>query len=69
MTMKDWVNHVDNVLQATGEDVLQGHGRVSREQADEKVDIEYKKYRQKTLTQVERDYMEEIKKLEQMGKN
>jgi len=68
MTMRDWINHVDNILQATGEDVLQGNGKITREEADEKVDGEYKKYRQKTLTQVERDYLEEIKRLEQLAK-
>lgn len=32
----------------------------------EKVDKEYKKYQQKTLSQVEKDYLEEIKVIEQM---
>jgi len=68
MTMKDWVNHVDNILQATGEDVLQGRGNITKEEAFEKVDVEYTKYKQKTLTQVERDYLEEIKKLEELVK-
>ena len=66
MTMQDWVSHVDNILHATGENVLQGNGIISREDADKKVDAEYKKYQQKTLTQVEKDYLEEIKKLEKL---
>jgi len=68
MTMKDWVNHVNNVLDAAGEDVLQGHGKISKEEMSDKVDDEYKKYSKKTLSQVEKDYLEEIKKLEQLVK-
>jgi len=69
MTMKDWVNHVDRILVATGEDVLTGHGKRTKQEAEEKAEDEYKKYRQKTLTQVEKDYLEEIKRLEEFVKN
>ena len=34
----------------------------------EKVEIEYKKFREKNLTQVERDYLEEIKNIEKIAK-
>jgi len=64
MTMKDWVDHVDNILQATGENVLYGSGKISQKQASAKVDNEYQKYSQKVLTQVEKDYLEQIRKLE-----
>ena len=37
MTMADWIKHVDNILQATGEDVLENAGSVSRKQMEEKV--------------------------------
>lgn len=33
-----------------------------------KVDREYKKYNQKTLSQVERDYLNEIKAIEEKAK-
>jgi len=66
MTMKDWVNHVDNILKATGEEVLHGNGKISKEVAEVKVEGEFKKYRQKTLTQVERDYLNEIKQLQEI---
>lgn len=69
MTMKDWVAHVDNILQATGEDVLQGVGKVSAEQKDKKVEKEYKKYQQRTLSQVEKDYLDEIRSIEQIVKS
>ena len=73
MTMKDWREHVDRILSATGEDLLIGNGRVSREMMVDKVNQEYKKYSAKTLSQVERDYLAEIKNIksiaEKGGKN
>jgi len=68
MKMQDWINHVDNILEATGEDVLKSNGKITKEEAHGKVDVEYKKYRQKTLTQVEKDYLAEIKRIEQLVK-
>lgn len=73
MTMKDWREHVDRILSATGEDLLIGNGRVSRDMMVDKVNQEYKKYSAKTLSQVERDYLTEIKNIESIaekaGKN
>lgn len=69
MTMKDWINHVDRILQATGENLLEGNGKISHGQMEEKVKDEFKKYRQKTLSQVEKDYIEEIKSIEKKAKN
>lgn len=68
MTMQDWLTHVDNILKATGEDLLKGTGEISKEQMQNKVDIEYKKFHQKTLSQVEKDYLNEIKAIEQKAK-
>lgn len=68
MKMTDWIKHVDNILQATGEDVLENAGSVSRKQMEEKVIEEYKKYSEHTLTLVEQDYLEEIKNIEKMAK-
>lgn len=69
MTMQDWIEHVDKILQATGENLLKGNGEISHIQMEKKVEEEYKKYREKTLTQVERDYLEEIKNIEATAKN
>ena len=69
MTMQDWIEHVDKILQATGENLLKGNGEISHTQMEKKVEEEYKKYREKTLTQVERDYLEEIKNIEITAKN
>lgn len=68
MTMKDWVSHVNKVLEATGEDLLVGNGSVSRKQMETKVEKEYKKYHEITLSQVEKDYLEEVKKLGKIAK-
>ena len=63
MTMKDWAAHLDNILTMSGEKLLQGAGRVSHEQAIEHATNEYKKYQQRTLSQVEKDFLENIKTL------
>lgn len=68
MTMKDWIEHVDRILTATGEDLLKDYGKVSRQQMIKKVEKEYKKYSEKTLSQVEKDYLNEIKSIEQKAK-
>ncbi|EEY33972.1 virulence RhuM family protein [Pseudoleptotrichia goodfellowii] len=68
MTMKDWINHVDNILKATGEDLLEGNGKITRQKMKEKVSEEYKKFQQKTLSQVEKDYLKEIKEIEKRAK-
>ncbi|MBS4761913.1 virulence RhuM family protein [Carnobacteriaceae bacterium zg-ZUI252] len=68
MTMKDWIKHVDRILVATGEDVLTTSGKVSRKQMEEVVEKEYKKYQGKVLTRVEKDYLKEIKAIEQKAK-
>ena len=64
MTMADWIQHVDRILLATGEDLLTHAGTISREQMTEKVSQEYRKYQAKTLSQVEKDYLAHIKQLE-----
>ena len=63
MTMEDWATHLDGILTSTGEKLLIGNGTISHEQAMEKAELEYKKYKQKTLSSVEKDYLEIIKEL------
>ena len=69
MTMKDWIAHVDRILTANGEDLITHNGTVSKEQMTKKVKEEYRQYSQKTLSQVEKDYLEEIKKIEKIADN
>ena len=63
MTMKDWAAHLDNILTMSGEKLLQGAGKVSHQQAIEHATTEYKKYQQRTLSQVEKDFLDNIKTL------
>ena len=64
MTMKDWIEHVDRILTATGENLLDGNGEISHKQMTNKVEKEYKKYQANTLSKVEKDYLEEIRNIE-----
>ena len=64
MTMKDWSEHLDRILTMSGEQLLIGAGSVSHAQAIDKATEEYKKYQQKTLSQVEKDYLDTIKMIE-----
>ena len=66
MTMEDWVKHLDNIFTVTGEQLLVGNGSVSHQQAMEKAETEYKKYKARTLSDVEKDYLAAIKELENL---
>ena len=64
MTMKDWAEHLDRILTMSGEELLQGSGNISHEQAVDKATREYRKYKARTLSEVEQDYLDSIKILE-----
>ncbi|MCC8014803.1 MAG: virulence RhuM family protein [Eubacterium sp.] len=64
MTMKDWAEHLDRILTMSGEQLLQGSGNVTHKQAVDKATDEYKKYKKRTLSTVEQDYLNSIKLLE-----
>ena len=68
MTMQDWAMHLDKILTMSGEKLLIGAGSVSHGQAIGKATAEYKKYQQKTLSEVEKDYLDTIKKIEKKSK-
>lgn len=68
MTMKDWAEHLDKILTMSGEQLLQGNGSISHEKAIEKATSEYKKYQQKTLSDVEKDFLDSIKEIESKAK-
>ena len=61
MTMKDWVKYLDRILTMSGEQLLLGNGNVTHKQAVEKATGEYKKYKERTLSDVEQDYLDSIK--------
>lgn len=64
MTMNDWAAYLDRILTMSGEQLLQGSGSVSHEEAMEYATTEYRKYKQRTLSDVERDYLFSIKSIE-----
>ena len=68
MTMNDWANYLDRILTMSGEQLLEGAGSVSHAEAMEHATNEYRKYKQRTISDVERDYLDAIKRLGDMGK-
>lgn len=68
MTMNDWAAYLDRILTMTGERLLQDNGSVSHEEAMEHATTEYRKYKQRTISDVERDYLFSIKTLEDLSK-
>ncbi len=65
MTMQDWAEHLDRILTVNGEQLLLGNGGISHKQAVDKATTEYRKYKARTLSAVERDYLNSIKMLDQ----
>lgn len=51
-------------LTMSGEQLLQGNGSISHKQAVDKATDEYKKYKVRTFSTVEEDYLNSIKILE-----
>lgn len=68
MTMNDWAKHLDNILTMTGERLLQSAGTITHEAAIEKANTEYKIYQQKTLSEVEKSFLDSLRMIEQKGK-
>lgn len=68
MRMADFVRELDNILRTTGRNVLDNAGQISHGQAKKKAIAEYKKYKAKTLSNVEKDYLSSITMLEQTAK-
>ncbi len=67
MTMKDWADHLDGILTSSGEQLLVGSGSVSHDKAMLKAETEYKKYKQRTISDAERDYLEAIDELKKIN--
>lgn len=68
MYMSDYVDHLDNLLKATGEDLLTDAGKVSHAQALAKAKSEYQKYQVQNLSPVEESYLQNIKQIEKEAK-
>ncbi len=68
MYMEDYVRQLDNNITSIGEELLTDGGSVSHEEAMEKAISEYRKFQVKTLSPVERAYLESIKGIEKKAK-
>ena len=66
MTMQDWISKLDEYLRLSEREILQHAGKISHEEALQKAELEFEKYRAGQLAQtsrVERDFEEAVKKL------
>lgn len=68
MTMADWAAHLDRILTMNGEQLLMDNGTVTHEEAMKKAETEYRKYKARTLSEVEQDYLNSICLLEEKTK-
>ncbi len=68
MSMADYIRELDNILKSTGRKILQDAGKISHTEAQDKALTEYKKYKAKTLSAVEKEYLNAIANLEKKAK-
>lgn len=69
MTMNDWANYLDKILTITGEKLLQDAGGVTHDEAMHHATTEYRKYKQRTISDAEQDYLNAIKHLGNINQN
>ena len=65
MTMKDWIEALDDQIMAHKRKVLIGKGNVSHQQAIAKAEKEFEIYRKREMDLLESDFDREIKKLKE----
>ncbi len=63
MYMQDYIKQLDMILSSTGEKVLTDAGSISHKKAIEKAKTEYKKYQVKTISPVEKEYLNTLKEI------
>jgi len=68
MKMDDFIRELDNILSSAGRKVLDNSGKISHNQAEEKARKEYKKYKAKSLADVEKAYLRTINDLQKEAK-
>jgi len=61
MYMKDWIAQLDKLIGIFDKKILTESGSVSHAAALKKAAVEYKKYQEKTISEVEKAYLETIK--------
>jgi len=67
--MKDWIDRLDKLIGVFDKKVLKETGCVSHHSALEKAEQEYRKYQLKTLSPVEKSYLETIKNVQKKVEN
>lgn len=68
MQMADYVQELDKILASAGRQVLDNAGKISSAKAKEKAKQEYQKYKAKTLSEVEKEYLNTISVIAQKAK-
>jgi hypothetical protein len=68
MTMKNWINKLDEYLRLLGKGILKNAGKVRAEEAEEKADQEYDIYKKDQNKNYLSDFDREVKKLETAAK-
>ena len=68
IAMNDWANYLDRILTSTGKQLLLDGGLVSHQEAMDHAATEYRKYKQRTLSDVEQDYLNAIKAISDKSK-
>ena len=68
MKMQDWKDELDRELEHLGFEVLEGKGKISREQAIKKANAEYDKYRKKELENYVSDFDHAVEELAKEAK-
>lgn len=64
MKMADYIHELDNILNSTKRKLLSNAGKISHKKATEKSNLEYRKYKTKNLSEVEKDYLVMVKDLQ-----
>ena len=68
MYMSDYVEQLDALITSGKRNLLEGAGKISRKQAEEKASTEYKKYIQENLSPVEEEYLKTISSINSIAK-
>lgn len=68
MSMADHLRELDTILSSTGRKLLDSAGKISTKQAKEKALAEYRKYKAKNLSEVEKAYLEGLKGVEKVAR-
>lgn len=68
MYMSDYVEQLDALITSGKRNLLEGAGKISHKQAEEKASTEYKKYIQENLSPVEEEYLKTINSINSIAK-